>query len=76
MARLIQGTRRRAGLPGAARRGLSVAVLGLFVAVLPGCATTPPPPTVGTVLVGGGAVQDAGGEVRVVRAGSSVPARP
>lgn len=74
MVGLIPEMRRRTGFPGSVRRAARAAPGLLLVALLAGCASAPPP-HVDAVLVGGSAVQDAGGEVEVVRAGSSVPAR-
>jgi len=64
------------GFRGTARRVLRASAFGLLLTVLSGCASAPPPPSVTAVLVNGGSVQDAGGQVQVVRAGSPAPARP
>lgn len=74
MAALIPRLRCRVGLKAPPSRWLRAAIAGLLCAVLAGCASTPP--HVGAVLVAGSRVQDAGGEVQVVREGSAIPARP
>ena len=64
----------KVGPPGAPRGVVCLVSLGILCLALTGCSARPP--RVATVLVGGSVVQEAGGEVEVVRADAPAPARP